>query len=47
MLPLIILGFALLVRRLEDMPRYAILARTTASSMAGVGLLILVLAVKL
>jgi hypothetical protein len=44
-LPLIILGFALLLRRLEGMPRYAIPARAVACSMAGVGLLISVLAV--
>lgn len=39
-LPLIVLGFALLVRRLEQMPRYAIPARAAACGMAGVGLLI-------
>ena len=43
-LPLIVLGFALLVKRLEDMPRHAILARAMACSMAGAGLLISVLA---
>jgi hypothetical protein len=45
-LPLIILGFALLVRRLEVMPRYgAALARLTAGGAAGLGLLISGLAV--
>jgi hypothetical protein len=45
-LPLIILGFALLVRRLEAMPRYGVaLARLTAGGMAGLGLLISGLAV--
>ncbi|MDB5575425.1 MAG: hypothetical protein JWR80_601 [Bradyrhizobium sp.] len=39
-LPLIILGFALLVRRLEHLPRYATPARAAACGMAGVGLLI-------
>jgi hypothetical protein len=43
-LPLIVLGFALLVRRLENMPRYAIPARAVACGMAGVGLLISILA---
>jgi hypothetical protein len=45
-LPLIILGFALLVRRLEISPRYGVaLARLTASGTAGLGLLISGLAV--
>jgi hypothetical protein len=45
-LPLIILGFALLVRQLELVPRYgAVLARLTTSGMAGLGLLISGLAV--
>lgn len=39
-LPLIILGFALLLRRLEYMPRCAMPARATACGMAGLGLLI-------
>ncbi len=39
-LPLIVLGFALLVRRLEHMPRHAIPARAAACGMAGFGLLI-------
>jgi hypothetical protein len=44
-LPLIILGFALLVRRLEDVPRYGgTLARATTLAMASVGLLISALA---
>jgi hypothetical protein len=44
--PLIILGFALLVRRLEILPRYGVaLARLTASGTAGLGLLISGLAV--
>jgi hypothetical protein len=42
--PLIVLGFALLVRRLESMPRYGGLARATAGGMAGLGLIISVLA---
>jgi hypothetical protein len=43
-LPLIILGFALLVRRLEHLPRCATPARALACGMAGIGLLISVLA---
>ena len=43
-LPLIVVGFALLTRQLESVPRYGMLARTTACSMAGFGLLILALA---
>jgi hypothetical protein len=43
-LPLIILGFALLVRRLEHVPRCATAARALACGMAGIGLLISVLA---
>jgi hypothetical protein len=42
--PLIVLGFALLMRRLEELPRYGALARTTACSLAGGGLIISVLA---
>jgi hypothetical protein len=42
--PLIALGFALLIKRLESMPRYGTLARATACSMAGLGLIISVLA---
>jgi hypothetical protein len=42
--PLIILGFALFVRQLERMPRFVILARVTAGGMAGVGLIISILA---
>ena len=45
-LPLIILGFALVVRRLEVLPRYGVaLARLTAAGAAGLGLLISGLAV--
>jgi hypothetical protein len=45
-LPLIILGFALAVRRLEILPRYGVaLARLTAGGAAGLGLLISCLAV--
>jgi hypothetical protein len=44
-LPLIMLGFALLVMRLQGAPRYRALAHTIACSMAGVGLLISILAV--
>ena len=43
-LPLIVLGFALLMGRLENIPRCEVLARATACGMAGVGLLISVLA---
>jgi hypothetical protein len=42
--PLIVLGFALFVRQLENMSHFKILARTTACVMAGVGLIISVLA---
>jgi hypothetical protein len=42
--PLILLGFALLLRQLESLPRYAVLARTVACGMAGFGLIISVLA---
>jgi hypothetical protein len=45
-LPLIILGFALVVRRLEVLPRHGVaLARLTAAGAAGLGLLISGLAV--
>jgi hypothetical protein len=45
-LPLIILGFALLVRRLQALPRHGVpLARLTAGGAAGLGLLISALAV--
>jgi hypothetical protein len=42
--PLIVLGFALLIKRLESMPGYGGLARAATCSMAGVGLIISVLA---
>jgi hypothetical protein len=42
--PLIVLGFALLMKWLESMPRYGSLARATAGGMAGLGLIISVLA---
>jgi hypothetical protein len=42
--PLILLGFALLLRRLEGLPRYGMLARATACGIAGFGLIISVLA---
>jgi hypothetical protein len=45
-IPLIILGFALLVRRLQALPRHGVpLARLTAGGAAGLGLLISALAV--
>jgi hypothetical protein len=43
-LPLIVLGFALLVMRLESAPRYGALARAIACSMAGLALIISILA---
>jgi len=42
--PLILLGFALLLRQLQSMPRYGVAARSIACGMAGVGLIISVLA---
>jgi hypothetical protein len=42
--PLIVLGFALLMIRLENMPRYGVSARTLACNMAGLALIISVLA---
>ena len=44
-LPLILLGFALLIARLEQSARLAVLARTIACGMAGIALVISVLAV--
>jgi hypothetical protein len=44
-LPSILLGFALLLRRLESIPRYGVLTRASACTMAAVGLLISILAV--
>jgi hypothetical protein len=42
--PPIVLGFALLLRRLEVMPRYRVPARAIACGMAGVGVIVSVLA---
>ena len=44
-LPLILLGFALLVFRLENAPRHGMLGRSIACGMAGLALIISVLAV--